>query len=103
MRIHRALARRHLRMGQTGREIGFERTLRGRTSWDEGSAGHLPMLMIDGVEVTWDELGRVLMTFEDFQFRLDPVLEAEVDSIASKRPNFDDILQHRLPQQLDGF
>jgi len=28
------------------------------------------MLVIDGQEVSWDELGRMLMTFEGWQFRL---------------------------------
>jgi hypothetical protein len=28
------------------------------------------MLVIDGQEVSWDEMGRMLMTFEGWQFRL---------------------------------
>ena len=28
------------------------------------------MLVIDGQEISWDEMGRMLMTFEGWQFRL---------------------------------
>jgi hypothetical protein len=30
-----------------------------------------PLLTIDGRDITWDELGRMLMTFEGFQFKLE--------------------------------
>ena len=55
MRIRRGLARRHLRVGMHGREIGDERTIRGRVSWDDEPDGRLPMLIIDGEEVTWED------------------------------------------------
>ena len=32
--------------------------------------GRVPLLVIDGQEVAWDELGRMLMSFEGWQFRL---------------------------------
>ena len=31
------------------------------------------MLVIDGREVSWDEFGKMLMTFEGFQFKLEIV------------------------------
>jgi hypothetical protein len=33
----------------------------------------MPLLTIDGQEVTWDQLGRMLMTFEGWQFRMEIV------------------------------
>ena len=30
----------------------------------------VPLLVVDGREVAWDELGRMLMGFEGFHFRL---------------------------------
>ena len=32
--------------------------------------GRVPLLIIDGREITWDELGRMLMSFEGWQFKL---------------------------------
>jgi len=32
--------------------------------------GNVPLLIIDGREITWDELGRMLMSFEGWQFKL---------------------------------
>jgi hypothetical protein len=31
----------------------------------------VPLLVIDGREITWEEFGRMLMTFEGFQFKLE--------------------------------
>jgi hypothetical protein len=31
----------------------------------------VPLLVIDGREVSWDEMGRMLMSFEGWQFRLE--------------------------------
>jgi hypothetical protein len=30
----------------------------------------VPLLVVDGEEVSWDELGRMLMSFEGWQFRV---------------------------------
>jgi hypothetical protein len=45
-------------------------TLR-RIEWDETQPGRVPLLVIDGREVSWDEVGRMLMSFEGWQFRLE--------------------------------
>jgi len=31
----------------------------------------MPLLVIDGREVSWEEFGRMLMTFEGWQFRME--------------------------------
>jgi hypothetical protein len=31
----------------------------------------MPVLVIDGRDVSWEELGRMLMTFEGWQFRME--------------------------------
>lgn len=33
----------------------------------------MPLLVIDGQEVSWREFGRMLMTFEGWQFRMEIV------------------------------
>ena len=32
--------------------------------------GRLPLLVIDGKEISWEQLGRMMMSFEGSQFRL---------------------------------
>jgi len=48
-----------------------DQTVRGRIEWDESTNGRMPMLVIDGRDVSWKELGRMLMTFEGWQFRME--------------------------------
>ena len=47
-----------------------DRVVRGRIGWDVAHDGRVPLLIIDGREITWDELGRMLMSFEGWQFKL---------------------------------
>ncbi len=67
-RIRRALSVRHLVNGELGLEIA-ERNVRAQIEWDEDCDG-LPILVIDGRKVKWEDFGRMLMTFEGWQFRL---------------------------------
>lgn len=46
-------------------------TVCGRIEWDAVGDGRVPLLVIDGRDVTWNEFGRMLMGFEGWQFRLD--------------------------------
>ena len=45
--------------------------MRGRIEWDEAQRGRVPLLTVDGREITWDEFGHMLMTFERGQFKLE--------------------------------
>jgi len=42
----------------------------GRIEWDEQYEGRLPLVIIDGKEYTWEELGEMLMSFEGWDFKL---------------------------------
>ena len=44
--------------------------LAGRIEWDEQYEGRLPLVIIDGKEYTWEELGEMLMSFEGWDFKL---------------------------------
>lgn len=44
---------------------------RSHITWDSDEDGRVPLLVIDGHEITWEELCRMLMTFEGFQFKLE--------------------------------
>jgi len=38
--------------------------------WDDAHDGRVPILIIDGREITWNEFRRMLMSFEGCQFKL---------------------------------
>jgi hypothetical protein len=69
-KIRRALSVKHLVDGELGLQIGDNRVVRGNVESDRDYDGSVPLLIIDGREVTWDEFGRMLMSFEGWQFKL---------------------------------
>jgi len=64
----------------TGRTWYFQALSEGHISSDYGRDSEpLPVVVIDGREFTWEEFGRMLLSFEGWQFRLeilDPTDEA---------------------------
>jgi hypothetical protein len=68
-RMRRSLSVKHLERSEHGLQIA-DQTVCGRIEWDQSEGGRRPLLVIDGKDVSWDELGRMLMTFEGWQFRL---------------------------------
>ena len=58
----------HIADGEFGLQISDHRVVQGMIGWDEAQAGRVPLLSIDGREITWDELGRMLMSYEGWQF-----------------------------------
>ena len=68
-KIRRALSTKHLTDGNLGLQVA-DRVVRGRIEWDEAQDGHVPVLVIDGREITWNDFGRMLMSFEGWQFQL---------------------------------
>jgi hypothetical protein len=68
-RMRRSLSVRYLVRSEEGASIA-EQTVCGRIGWDESEDGRVPLLVIDGQDVSWDEFGRMLMSFEGWQFRM---------------------------------
>ncbi len=69
-RMRRAILLRHL--ADDGLRLSIaDVTVRGRISCDLDSDYHHPMLVIDGREVSWEQFGQMLMTFEGWQFKLE--------------------------------
>ena len=60
----------HLREGELGLEIA-DKDVRGTIQWDRDEDGSVPLLIVDGRVVTWREAGRMLMTFEGWQVKLE--------------------------------
>ena len=46
-------------------------TVKGRLVWNKDSEERIHNVVIDGQELTWDELGKLLSPYEGFQFKLD--------------------------------
>ena len=69
-KIRRALSVKHLETSVYGLQIA-DRTLRGSIHSSCDREAPLPVLVIDGREISWRSLGHMLMTFEGFQFKLE--------------------------------
>jgi hypothetical protein len=69
-RMRRALSVRHVEDGEFGLQIA-DKVVRARIEWDEAEDGRVPLIVVDGREITWDQFGRMLMTFEGWQFKLE--------------------------------
>lgn len=61
--------RHFLRLGTRVLQI-VDQTVR-RIDWDESEDGYVPLVVVDGREITWEEFGHMLMSFEGWQFKLD--------------------------------
>ena len=70
-KIRRALSVVHIGDGEFGLQIADHRVVRGMIGWDEAQDGRVPRLTFDGREITWDEFGRILMSYEGWQFKLE--------------------------------
>jgi hypothetical protein len=70
-KIRRALSIKHVRNDEFGLQIADHRVVRGKIEWDDSQDGSMPLLNVDGREITWEEFGRMLMSFEGWQFKLE--------------------------------
>ncbi len=75
-RMRRTLSIKHLVRNEHGTQIA-DMTVAGRIDCDSSSGDRVPLLVIDGQEVSWDRFGHMLMTFEGWQFRLAMVDRSE--------------------------
>jgi hypothetical protein len=70
-RMRRSLSIKYLRNDEFGLQIADHRVVRGKIEWDDSHNGSVPLLNVDGREITWQEFGRMLMSFEGWQFKLE--------------------------------
>ncbi len=68
-KIRRGLSVQHLKRADQRWQVA-DRVVRGRIGWDEDAEGRAPLVVIDGRGITWEEFGRMLRTFEGWQFKL---------------------------------
>lgn len=70
-KIRRALSVKHITDDDRhGLQIA-DQIVRGRIEGDYSEADHAPIVVIDGREISWDDFGHMLMTFEGWQFKLE--------------------------------
>ena len=69
-RMRRTLSVKHLAQDTHDLQIAGT-TVRARIGYDAANDGLVPLVVIDGREVSWEEFGRMLMTCERWQFRMD--------------------------------
>ena len=70
-KMRRGLSVKHLDEDKFGLQIADHQIVRGRIECDADNDDRMPLLVVDGIEITWQEMGRMLMTFEGFQFKLE--------------------------------
>lgn len=64
--MRREMARRYVERTEFGWQLASDHRLVGRIEWDTDTNGALPLIIIDGKSFTWEQVGRMLMTFEGF-------------------------------------
>lgn len=69
-KMKRALAVRDLAINGSQFQIR-DQTVRGLISSDPAGPGDIPVVVVDGREIGWDDFGRMLAAFEGWQFRLE--------------------------------
>jgi hypothetical protein len=69
-KMRRLLTVVHITDSDLGLQM-VDETVRGRIEWDGVEDSRRPCVVIDGRRVEWDELGRMLMAFEGWQFKLE--------------------------------
>jgi len=81
-RIRSTLATKYLEDGPYGMQVK-DMEVKGKIEADMSDpsdlygATTLPMMVIDGREVSWEQFGEMLMTFEGFQFKLQIIDKSE--------------------------
>ena len=72
-KIRKRLSVQHIAVdGIHGLQI-IDGTVRGHIEWDEDEAGRVPLMVIDGQRISWDQFGEMVMSHEGWQFKLEIV------------------------------
>ena len=70
-RIRRELGRRHIEPEGSGYRITQDNVVRGQITDDPDCFERIPLLIIDGKPITWENLGRMVVPNEGFRFKLE--------------------------------
>ena len=78
-RIRQGLSVRHVQETEHGWQLTQAHRLSGVIEWDPETEGMRPLLIVDGRTFTWDQIGRMLMTFEGFT--LNAIVEDSIEVV----------------------
>jgi ribosomal protein S27AE len=70
-RIRRELGRKHIEPERDGHQITDAGVVRGQITSDLDGFDSMPLLIVDGKPVTWEELGRMVSPYMGFRFKLE--------------------------------
>lgn len=70
-KIRRALTVKHVKDGELGLQIADHLVVQGRIGSDGTQGDRAPLIVVDGREITWEEFGRMMLTCEGWQFKLE--------------------------------
>jgi hypothetical protein len=87
-RIRQGLSVRHVHETEHGWQLTQAHRLSGIIEWDPETGGALPLLIVDGRAFTWDQIGRMMMTFEGFTLNaiVEDTIEVVGGPLADGRP-----------------
>jgi hypothetical protein len=69
--INEALSIKHIEDHPDGLRIVGRGIVRGRIALDKKTDGRLPMLVIDGRDVSWEQFGQMIMWFKGCNFKME--------------------------------
>ena len=78
-RIRQGLSVRHVQETDHGWQLTQAHRLTGVIEWDPETDGARPLVIVDGRTFTWDQIGRMLMTFEGFT--LNAIVEDSIEVV----------------------
>ena len=78
-RIRQGLSVRHVQESEHGWQLTQAHRLSGVIEWDPETEGALPLLIVDGRSFTWNQVGRMMMTFEGFT--LNAIVEDTIEVV----------------------
>jgi hypothetical protein len=81
-RIRQGLSVRHVQETEHGWQLTQAHRLSGVIEWDPETEGALPLLIVDGRPFTWDQIGRMMMTFEGFT--LNAIVEDTIEVVGGQ-------------------
>jgi hypothetical protein len=65
-KMRHEMGARHLERTEYGWHLAKGDRLVGRIEWDEQEEGRVPLLIVDGKALRWEDVGRLLMSYEGF-------------------------------------
>jgi len=78
-RIRQGLSARYVQETEHGWQLTPAHRLSGVIEWDPDTDDALPLLIVDGRTFTWDQIGRMLLTFEGFT--LNAIVEDTIEVV----------------------